>query len=239
MGDGLEKDFDTFLTEHGVTLSELLNVLDEKNAACLQMSEKNHKLFCELYDEISKPSSTTKDKGNKLELLTEVLFSKAFPNIFQVVRDCRTSTNEIDLMIDWTRQANIIGLNKEFDGLGCTFLCECKNYDGKVSVTYVGKFSSLLSCSDTKMGILIAWHGVTGSGWSAGSGLIKKIALAEKRYILVITQEDLYRIYKGETNIFSLLKTKYRSLKQDISYEKIITAHALSEKWSADTKKDG
>ena len=183
------------------------------------------------------PSSNTKEKGNKLEDLAKVLFVNSFPNIFEVKCNRRTSTNEIDLIINWTPQANSIGINNEFNGFGNTFLCECKNYDGKVDVTYIGKFFSLLCCSDTKLGIMVAWQGVTGKGWSAGSGLIKKIALSEKRYIIVITQSDLYDIYQKKINLFELLKYKFRALKQDISYEKYITKHELADKWPSDVNK--
>lgn len=234
MEDILLTDFDEFLDGHGVTLPYLLNKLGERNTACMQMSENNHKQFCELYDNVFEPYSNTKEKGNKLEDLVKVLFVNSFPNIFEVKRNCRTSTNEIDLMISWTSQANSIGINNEFNGLGNTFLCECKNYDGKVDVTYIGKFSSLLCCSDTKLGIMVAWQGVTGKGWSAGSGLIKKIALAEKRYILVITQNDLCDIYHRKTNLFELMKYKFRALKQDVSYEKCIIRHELADKWASD-----
>ena len=232
MADNLEKDLDHFLTEHGVTLPGLLNILGEKNASCMQMSEGNHSLFCELFDEVLKSSRTTKAKGDKLEDLTELLFIRSFPNVFEVVRNCKTSSNEIDFVVSWTSQANNIGLNSEFSGLGNTLLCECKNYGGKVDVTYIGKFASLLSCSDTRIGVMVAWQGVTGKGWSAGNGLIKKIALAEKRYILVITKDDLLTIYQRKTNLFELLKVKFRSLKQDISYDSYIKEHELVDKWA-------
>lgn len=135
------------------------------------------------------------------------------------------------LLVNWTQQANSIGLTNEFTELGNTVLCECKNYTGKVGVTHIGKFLSLLICSDTRLGVLVAWKGVSGKGWSDGNGLIKKIALAEKRYIIVITQKDLWDIYQKKTNLFELLKCKYQALKHDISYEDCIKEHELEEKW--------
>jgi len=231
MAECLENDLDVFLTDHGLTFTGLFDFLVEKNSQVIQMSEADYREYCDLYDEVFKESSSKKDKGNKLEDLMVLLFVKAFPRVFEVQRNCRTSSNEIDLMINWSQQANLSGISKEFADLGNTFLCECKNYEGKVGVTYIGKFSSLLSCSDTKLGIMVAWDGVTGNGWNAGNGLIKKIALAEKRYILVINKEDLGRIYQKKTNLFELLSQKYRSLKQDISYEKLIKKHELADAW--------
>jgi len=218
------------LNEHGIDIESFLCYQCHKNPSFLQMSEDNHKKFCSLYDEIFTPSSTTKSKGNKLEELTAVLFEKAFPNIFDVKKNCRTSSNEIDLLISWKSAASRIGLRNDFDGLGSTFLCECKNYEGKVNVTYVGKFFSLMSYTDTKFGILVAWDGVTGKGWSDGLGLIKKVALADKRFIIVLTKEDFYYIYQKKKTVFELLRDKYQSLKHDIMYDKYISEHEAEKK---------
>ena len=85
--------------------------------------------------------------------------------------------------------------------------------------------------TNTKFGVLVAWEGVTGNGWSDGTGLIKKLALADKRYIIVITQYDLYDIYQKNITIFELLKNKYQSLKNDISYELHISKHEAQDTW--------
>ncbi|EJZ71381.1 restriction endonuclease [Lachnoanaerobaculum sp. OBRC5-5] len=218
------------LNEHGFDIPSFLYYECHKNPSFLQMSDDNHEKFCSLYDEIFTPSSTTKSKGNKLEELTAVLFAKAFPNIFDVKKNCRTSSNEVDLLVSWKDAASRIGLTNDFDGLGSTFLCECKNYEGKVNVTYVGKFFSLMSYTDTKFGILVAWDGVTGKGWSDGLGLIKKLALAEKRYIIVLTKEDFYDIYQRNKNVFELLRDKYQSLKHDIMYDNYVSKHKAEGK---------
>ena len=83
-------------------------------------------------------------------------------------------------LIRWTESARLSGFQAAFPCFGDSFLCECKNYDGAVNVTYVGKFSSLMSVTDSNFGIMISWDGVTGRGkWSDSQGLIKKIALRE------------------------------------------------------------
>ncbi|WP_035776398.1 hypothetical protein [Butyrivibrio sp. VCB2001] len=234
MADNLERDINTLLNNHGLEFSDLVDFCFKKNSHCIQMSKDDYNKYCELYDEVFSVPTTTKDKGNKLEDLVEFLFVKALPGIFEVVRNCRTSSNEIDLLIKWTLRANTSGVSKEFCDLGNTILCECKNYIGKVDVTYIGKFISLMSCSDTKLGIMVAWYGVTGKGWNAGLGLIKKIALAEKRYILIFTREDLESIYLKRDNLYNLLSVKLQALKQDVSYNKLITKHELVDKWSYD-----
>ncbi|WP_051637118.1 restriction endonuclease [Lachnospira multipara] len=224
------KEAEEILNEHGIDIPSFIEYQCSKNPSFLQMSDDNHKLFCSLYDEVFTPSSTTKSKGNKLEDLTTVLFEKAFPNIFDVRKNCRTSSNEIDLLIRWKDAASRIGLINDFYGLGNTFLCECKNYEGKVSVTYIGKFFSLMSYTNTRLGVLVAWDGVTGKGWADGLGLIKKIALADKRYIIVITKDDLFEVYQKKKTVFELLRDKYHSLKNDIMYDKYISKHEAEKK---------
>ena len=114
---------------------------------------------------------------------------------FDVYRNCRTSTNEIDLLIRWTENARLSGINNAFSCFGESFLAECKNYDGPVNVTFVGKFCSLMSVTNTNFGIMVSWDGVSGrTKWNDSKGLIKKIALHESKYIIVIDKNDLKQI---------------------------------------------
>lgn len=224
------KEIEKFINERGCNVRDFLKYECDKNPEILQMSAADQELFCTLYDEVFNPSSTTKSKGNKLEDLTSVLFEKSFSNIFEVKRNCRTSSNEIDLLIRWKQDPKSIGLDCVFGDRDSIFLCECKNYKGKVNVTYIGKFFSLMNYTHTEIGVLVAWEGVTGTGWNAGLGLIKKIALADKKYIIVISKDDLYEIYQKKTSLFKLLKDKYHSLKFDIGYEQYISKHEAEEK---------
>ncbi len=235
--EGLAKA-DKFLNEHGISLYEFINYKCAKNSACFQLSEENHKRYCDLYDDLVTSSSTTKIKGDKLENITEFLFSKAFPNVFEIQRNVRTSSNEIDLLIIWKQSAINIGLNKEYSHLGNIFLCECKNYKTKINVTYIGKFISLMHSMDINFGVMVALNGITGQGWSAGEGLIKKVALAEKRYIIVITQKDLHDIYEKRITLFELFKKKYESLKCDIDYQDLIKNHDAESKFTFENNKD-
>lgn len=78
---------------------------------------------------------------------------------------------------------------------------------------------------------MIAWDGITArSAWSDSKGLIKKIALKEDIYIIIIDKYDLEKIYKQESNIFSLLHDKYIGLKNEIDYSKYIQTHEAEEK---------
>ena len=121
-------------------------------------------------------------------------------------------------------------MNQVFSCFGDSFICECKNYSSAVSVTYVGKFFSLLRLARVQLGIMIAWEGVTGRNrWSDAEGLIRKIALSEHIFIVTVDQNDLQRIFEQQTNIFSLINDKYHALQHDIDYSKYIQRHPAED----------
>lgn len=74
---------------------------------------------------------------------------------------------------------------------------------------------------------MVSWNGITGrNDWSDSQGLIKKIALKEGLFIIVLDKNDLKRVCDNETNIFSLVTDKYFALQQDINYSDCIQNHA-------------
>lgn len=111
-------------------------------------------------------------KGEALENLVSYLLTIS-GNIFNVDRNLRTSTNEIDQIVTLTPQGKVLLTYHLIDPKLDTFLGECKNYDKAVSVTYIGKFCSLLLTNNIKIGILFSYYGTSGTGWSNGAGLIK------------------------------------------------------------------
>lgn len=227
------KHAENYLLQHGIGIKEFGSYVSLKNASFMQMDEKDQDEFCGLYDEIELSGKDKRHKGKKLEELVYVLFHKGGQGLLETIKNVRTSSNEIDLIVQWTSEAVSIGANRELSDLGNSFLCECKNYDQKVSVTYVGKFCSLLSCADYHFGIMIAWNGVTGkTDWSDAKGLIKKFALSEKRYIIVLSKNDFKSIYDKEKNLFSLLNEKMLALKNDISFSKLIQPHELENNFN-------
>lgn len=149
--------------------------------------------------------------------------------MLDIRKNMLTSSNEIDILVNWSKSATQSGIQLLEDEMGSYFLVECKNYNNKVGVTYLGKFFSLMCYTDTKLGVFIAWNGMTGSdnSWNDAVGLVKKLALGEKKYILVLTKADLKKIRQKETNIFTLLEHKYLALKTDISYKSLIKKHEI------------
>ena len=214
------------LNEVGYTLADLINRIGNKNSKLLMLDDISYQKYVQLYDLIVSGKLTKGEKGKKLEEITSLLFQNSVSGLLDVYRNCRTSTNEMDLLVRWTDNARLSNINYAFPCFGDSFLCECKNYDGKVNVTYVGKFCYLMNVTDTSLGIMVAWEGITSrSKWSDSSGLIKKYALKENRYIVVLTRDDFERIYKKEANIFSIVNDKYLALKNEIDYDKYILKH--------------
>lgn len=218
------------LEQAGYTLSDLMRDASKYNSSLLQMKDDDLAEYNRLYSEIDKGGLSKGEKGKKLEELSTLLFEKSVANLLQVYKNCRTSTNEIDLLIKWTDQANLAGINQAFPFLGDSFLCECKNYDRAVNVTFVGKFCSLMLVTNTDFGVMVSWDGVTGRGkWNDSLGLIKKFALSAKKYIIVLEKTDLQQICDRKRNLFSLMHDKYIALKADIDYEKYIAAHGAEK----------
>lgn len=227
----IAREAEQFLNDKGLTVVEFVNILGSCKASGLQLNASDKKMFCQLYDEISDGGLNTKEKGHKLEELCSVLFSNPSSSFFECRRNCRTSTNEIDLLLTWSERARLSGINSAFPCFGDEFLCECKNYDESVDVTCVGKFYSLLSSVKASMGILVAWNGITGKGnWDAAKGLIRKIALKDDMFILTLDKEDLKTVARGECHIYALIHEKYNALRNDIDFSKYISKHSAEGK---------
>jgi hypothetical protein len=214
----------------GMTPFELIALLGKHNSKVMQLKDDSYQKFADIFYQLDNNIYDQNSKGDLLEKLTYVLFNEGFSNLLDCTKNCRTSTNEIDLLLTFNEAARFAGVLQAYDFLDGTFLCECKNYNKKVDVTYVGKFYSLLSVTHNKLGIMIAWEGVSGRGkWDSSQGLIKKIALKDNIHILVLDKEDLRRIYEKKDNLFSILKGKYESLLQDIDYTQYIEKHSAED----------
>ncbi len=77
---------------------------------------------------------------------------------------------------------------------------------------------------------MVSWDGVSGrTKWNDSKGLIKKIALHESKYIIVIDKNDLKQICDRKKNLFSLIYDKYVALKEEIDYETYIVKHEAED----------
>lgn len=168
-------------------ISKALNVLNnisdklryEKICEISEAQKNTYKKLLEKFKQLhdisptdNAPKNLHNLKGEALENLVSYLLTIS-GNIFNVDRNLRTSTNEIDQIVTLTPQGKVLLTYHLIDPKLDTFLGECKNYDKAVSVTYIGKFCSLLLTNNIKIGILFSYYGTSGTGWSNGAGLIK------------------------------------------------------------------
>ena len=238
----VEERFEAFLQQEGVTVGELLKGFISKQSKILGLSDEIHQVFSQHYHKLKLHNDqlaatgdsglTNTERGELLEQMARCLFfeGNAF---FEEIHNARSSSNEIDLLIKWSSFSKLNQINNSFPFMSDTFFCECKNYSDSVSVTYVGKFYSLLKVSNKKFGIVFSLKGVTGRGnWADAKSLIKKIALKDGTYIIDFNFNDLTKIYKRESNFFSIVSNKYEALISDIDYHKYIEPHELEHEFS-------
>lgn len=211
----------------GLTFPKFIRICGQNKAKLLNLSESDQKRFRAIFDRIEDGNLESSEKGRLLEQLTSILVGNS---LFHSLRNCRTSTNEVDILVEWSEFARMQAMMDAFPCFGNHFLCECKNYSNKVGVTYVGKFYSLLKVANAKLGIMISWNGLSGRGaWDSAIGLTKKIALKDGISIIAMDKEDLQEIYEGKSNFFSIVHGKYQSLQNDIDYSEFVSKHEAED----------
>ncbi len=178
----------------------------------------------------SNTTVSNNEKGIALEELAA--YTIRMTHVFDIYKNIRTSTNELDQLVRiCDNQRMLIGL-KVIDDRLMNFIGECKNYQGRVPVTYVGKVCSLLSTTQNKICILFSYNGVTGENWNESSGLIKKFYLSkenmkERFCILDFNIRDFERIASGD-NFLQIIEDKIMALKIDTDYSNLLTNHEAS-----------
>lgn len=158
-----------------------------------------------------------KIKGRALEELVSLLFEST-GEFFEVYRNVRNGSNEVDLFVEFSRKGKTLSgiVGNKFANI----VCECKNHNKPVDVTYVGKFYSLLQSTNEKIGIMFSFDGMSGKSWGGAKGLTKKLFLLReseenKIYILDFNKDDFKMILNGEC-IFDILERKCKSLKMGV-----------------------
>ena len=184
-----------------MTYEKICNMTDEQKA--------KYKVLLDEFEETHIKPSTTKQKGEALEKLVTFLLTVS-GGIFIVQQDVRTNTNEIDQVIALTAKGKILMSNGLIDSRLKVFLGECKNYNKKVDVTYIGKLCSLLITTQYRLGILFSYHGVTGKNWSYGSGLIRKFYLhkedEENRFCIIDFNIDDFKSIATGNNFLQIIR---------------------------------
>lgn len=207
-------------------------------------NEYSYKKICEFNDEEIKEynkllkefkntnssNSTTNEKGRALENLATYTIKTT--HVFDVYKNIRTTTNELDQLVKITDNNRLLIGLKIIDERLANFIGECKNYQDKIPVTYVGKICSLLTTTQNKICILFSYNGVTGKNWKDAEGLIKKFYLSkeklEERFCIIdFNVKDFDEIAKGN-NFLQIVENKITALKNDTDYSNFIKEHELS-----------
>ena len=209
------KDLAEVLERSNLTLTQLCSLLSDEimDTALFRLSDADHAEYRRLFSifEESRRNNES-NKGVALENLASFLLSRL--GFYQVLRNKRTSTNEMDVVL--VKRLGLSNMGGEL--LPSHMICECKNYGQSVSVTYVGKFYSLLKVSGVKLGLMISDSVISGrSKWNDGCGLCRKIALRDETYIINVSYDDLKLIDTQNISILKLISDKINAIKLDIS----------------------
>ncbi|MEN8433980.1 hypothetical protein NX821_001151 [Clostridium septicum] len=153
-----------------------------------------------------------KTRGTLLEELIKQMTIKT--KSFELFENITNDTNEYDIIIKTSDLARRYAYNALPRVIFQPIICECKNYQSTIDVTWIGKFYSLLSISNINMGIIFSYEGVTGQAendWANAWGLIRKIYLKDGIAIISISRTELDRIVAGE-NFCDILEEKFIEL---------------------------
>lgn len=222
------------MNDKGLTVEEILNILNNapKTMECFKVLgtltpekkavyEEKYKYFI-FTNENENLNGKNRDednriKGKALEDLVSVMF-EATGEYFEIYRNIRNGSNEVDIFIEFSGKGKKV--SSLLDDKYSNIICECKNYGKHVGVTYVGKFYSLMQCTNNSVGIMFSYGGFSGRSWGAATGLTKKLFLlrekeVDKTYILDFNKRDFEAILKGES-LFEILDNKCRSLRMGV-----------------------
>ncbi|WP_430836489.1 hypothetical protein [Clostridium sardiniense] len=205
--------------------------------ALRKKSKINMDLFDELYLQLKDMHEFTdvykgikaKTKGELLEDMIKVLILNT--SLFSLFDNITNDSNEYDIITKLSEKGQALSkvIPEELTSL---VICECKNYQDTIGVTWIGKLYSLLELSDLKLGIIFSYEPLTGMkikkdedykeeyGWKDANGLTRKIFLKKGIYIININKEDYEAIHKKEKGIFDIIEKKCEELRILANIEK-------------------
>ena len=182
--------------------------------------------------ETNSSNFSTKEKGDALEDIARFVLNSG--RIFDIYKDLRTTTNELDQLVKANNAGKLLFSHNLIDSRLNTFIGECKNYQNKISVTYVGKICSLLLTTETKICILFSYHGVTGSDWTYASGLIRKFYLSKEndseRFCIIDFNINDFKDIQDGNNFLQIVHDKILALKIDTEYLDLLVPHENASK---------
>jgi len=195
-------------------LSEASEKLDEFLRWDDSVYEEYEKMLNHLEDTNGKPKHECSNDEKKKALEDIVTFLIIKTNLFEVYGDVHTGTSEVDQVVVRNRMSKLAeakyGITpKVLEIDSDMFLCECKNYKGSVSGTWVGKFNTIMDvCGTCKVGILFSVCGLSGKEetWDDGHGMRKiiynlsSLSKGQEKYILDFNINDFKIILDSRYN---------------------------------------
>jgi hypothetical protein len=162
-----------------------------------------YKIFCDTHSD-GNTGFSNNDKGKALEDLVTFIFKNI--KLFKYIRNHQTGDFEIDIIVKLSTLGYASKQYYQFLNYISNYLIgECKNYNDTLSITYTGKFYSLLKRYDIGLGIIFSYKGLAGqsycSGWTDALGLTKKVYLKEKILILDFNIKYFEKLNSGENFI--------------------------------------
>lgn len=193
-----------------ILASDLKNLIKEHQGEFLFLREDlgletEFKLRIKPYFRRILIAKTNQEKGKALETLLCRLFESV--KGFSILdTNVRTSSEEIDILV----------MNEASDpflrNLGTPILVECKKWHHPVSAKEVNWFVSKVKRRSLKMGILVAWEGITGNDYRDANLEIQR-ALEEGITIAVVTRDHLMKVFSRRDLVGILKDCYYRAYK--------------------------
>ena len=147
--------------------------------------------------------------GKWLELLTQYLIS-CVPGC-RTCRRKRSLNTDYDILCTW--QGHFVDFRSE---LNRYFICECKDWNKVVGVSYIDKFYRVIKSVKTNFGIFISTKGVSGQKkYKFSEREIAKIYQSDGIVIVTIDINDINQVLNG-VNFISLLREKYERIRFDL-----------------------
>ena len=162
--------------------------------------ENEFKLKFKPYWERILAAKTKQDKGKALEALLSRLFERV-DGLGIVDTNVRTASEELDILIVNEAKDPFLG------NLGTPILVECKKWNCPVGAREVSWFVSKVKRRSLKVGIFVAWEGITGNEYRDANLEIKR-ALEEGITIVVVTKDQLMKVYSPR-DFLCMLKDCY------------------------------
>lgn len=232
-------------TEHGISMKDYwLNQATDSAEAfgeTQRWSDSDKSQFAILLDKLKNISgeATTREIGDALEDVAKFVIKNTF--FYDVYQNIRTENNEIDQVVRLSAKGKQLKmmLNLSDDLLPTTekvWLGECKNYQGKLGVTYVGKFYGLLKTTNVNFGVLFTKNGLTGDprGYHDAYGLLKTFKVLEETkgtkefFIIAFTMDDYEQLLDGHT-FFEMIEAKKLEIKIGANYRCFLEEHEAAD----------